>query len=63
MIPFLSSVSSIVPQGFGTVAVRAVMSKGAGITWPAVYGGLIYPSLWTVFHLLLGCFISYRAGI
>jgi hypothetical protein len=63
MIPFLGVISSWVPQSFGIEGVRAVMSKGAGITTPQVYAGIVYPNVWTMIHLLLGAYIGHRSGV
>jgi hypothetical protein len=64
MVPFLRAVSRIVPQGLGADALRAVMSRGAGVTYPPVYNGIIFPTAWTFGHLVLCAvarYVRYRS--
>jgi hypothetical protein len=63
MLPVLSYVSSILPQTYGTDALRNVMSRGNGLGNFTVVMGCAVPLVWTVIQLAFSAlFIHLKEG-
>ncbi|CAG0897224.1 unnamed protein product [Darwinula stevensoni] len=64
MITPLYYISGILPQTYGTDALRNIMSRGLGMENFSVWMGCVAPTVWTVLQLLATALINrYNDGV
>ena len=62
MLPQLRYISYVLPQTYACEAMRGMLSRGWGITWPQVYEGYLVTLAWTVIQLVLSaCILRVRS--
>ena len=57
MLPELRYFSYILPQTYACQAMRGMLSRGWGLSWPDVYTGYLVTFAWTVIQLILSSII------